>query len=59
MMKMKTIEVIIIIIIIIIIITILILYGIDGGTLYHSWLRHYVTIRKIGGSSPDKVDFFN
>jgi hypothetical protein len=24
-----------------------------------SWLRHYATRRKVAGSSPDEVDFFN
>jgi hypothetical protein len=24
-----------------------------------SWLRHYATSRKVAGSSPDEVDFFN
>jgi hypothetical protein len=30
-----------------------------GGTRYRSWLRHYATSRKVAGSSPDEVDFFN
>jgi hypothetical protein len=29
------------------------------GTRYRSWLRHYATSRKVAGSSPDDVDFFN
>jgi hypothetical protein len=29
-----------------------------GSTRYRSWLRHYVTNRKVAGSSPDEVDFF-
>jgi hypothetical protein len=29
------------------------------GTRWHSWLRHYATSRKVTGSSPDEVDFFN
>jgi hypothetical protein len=28
-------------------------------TRYRSWLRHYATSRKVAGSSPDEVDFFN
>jgi hypothetical protein len=31
-----------------------------GGTLYHSWLRHYATSREVVGSIPDEViGFFN
>jgi hypothetical protein len=30
-----------------------------GGTRYRSWLRHYATNRKVAGSSPDEVHFFN
>jgi hypothetical protein len=30
-----------------------------GGTRKRSWLRHYATSRKVAGSSPDEVDFFN
>jgi hypothetical protein len=30
-----------------------------GGTRYCSWLRHYATSRKVAGSSPDDLDFFN
>jgi hypothetical protein len=30
-----------------------------GGTRLGSWLRHYATSKKVAGSSPDKVDFFN
>jgi hypothetical protein len=29
------------------------------STRERSWLRHYATSRKVAGSSPDKVDFFN
>jgi hypothetical protein len=32
---------------------------IRGGTRQRSWLRHYATSRKVAGSSPDEVDFFN
>jgi hypothetical protein len=28
-------------------------------TRQRSWLRHYATSRKVAGSSPDEVDFFN
>jgi hypothetical protein len=28
-------------------------------TRQHSWLMHYATSRKVAGSSPDEVDFFN
>jgi hypothetical protein len=31
----------------------------SGGTRLRSWLRHYATSRKVAGSSPDEVDFFN
>jgi hypothetical protein len=31
----------------------------NGGARYPSWLRHYATNRKIAGSIPDEVDFFN
>jgi hypothetical protein len=27
-------------------------------TIYNSWLRHYATDRKVAGSSPDEVEFF-
>jgi hypothetical protein len=30
-----------------------------GGTRKRSWLRQYATSRKVTGSSPDVVDFFN
>jgi hypothetical protein len=30
-----------------------------GGAQWRSWLRHYATSRKIAGSSPDEVDFYN
>jgi hypothetical protein len=30
-----------------------------GGTRERSWLRHNATSRKVAGSCPDKVDFFN
>jgi hypothetical protein len=29
-----------------------------GDTQWRSWLRHYATSRKVTGSSPDEVDFF-
>jgi hypothetical protein len=29
-----------------------------GGTRERSWLRHYATSRKVAGSSPDEVNFF-
>ena len=29
------------------------------GTRYRSWLRHNATSRKVAGSNPDEVDFFN
>jgi hypothetical protein len=29
------------------------------GMRWHSWLRHYATSRKVAGSNPDEVDFFN
>jgi hypothetical protein len=29
------------------------------GTRYRCWLRHYAISRKIPGSSPEDVDFFN
>jgi hypothetical protein len=29
------------------------------GTLQRSWLKHYATSRKVAGSSPDEVHFFN
>jgi hypothetical protein len=29
------------------------------GTWWRSWLRHYATSRKVAGSTPDEVDFFN
>jgi hypothetical protein len=35
------------------------LHNTYGGTLQRSWLRHYATSRKVAGSSPDEVDFFN
>jgi hypothetical protein len=28
-------------------------------TRYRSWLRRYTTIRKVAGSNPDEVEFFN
>jgi hypothetical protein len=33
-------------------------YLIKGGTRWYSWLRHYATSRKVAGSSPDEMDFF-
>jgi hypothetical protein len=30
-----------------------------GVTQQRSWLRHYATSRKVAGSNPDEVDFFN
>jgi hypothetical protein len=33
-------------------------YTVIRGTRERSWLRHYATNRKIGGSSPDVVDIF-
>jgi hypothetical protein len=30
-----------------------------GGKRLRSWLRHSATSRKVAGSSPDGVDFFN
>jgi hypothetical protein len=35
------------------------LFVLTWGTPWHSWLRHYATSRKVAGSSPDEVDFFN
>jgi hypothetical protein len=32
---------------------------VTGGTRQRSWLGHYVTSRKVAGSSPEEVDFFN
>jgi hypothetical protein len=31
----------------------------EGGTRYRSRLRHYATSRKVAGSIPNEVDFFN
>jgi hypothetical protein len=33
------------------------LFNILSGS--RSWLRHYATSRKVAGSNPDEVDFFN
>jgi hypothetical protein len=30
-----------------------------GGTQSHNWLRHYAASRKVAGSNPDEVYFFN
>jgi hypothetical protein len=29
------------------------------GTRWRNWLRYYATSRKVAGSNPDEVDFFN
>jgi hypothetical protein len=33
--------------------------GFPRGMRKHSWLRHFATSRKVAGSSPYEVDFFN
>jgi hypothetical protein len=37
----------------------MLLSSVRGGTRQRSWLRHYATSRKVAGSKPDEVDFFN
>jgi hypothetical protein len=34
-------------------------YDVLSGQAVRTWLMHYATSRKVAGSSPDKMDFFN
>jgi hypothetical protein len=34
-------------------------YNHDVDTRWRSWLKLYATSRKVAGSSPDEVEFFN
>jgi hypothetical protein len=38
---------------------VLYMYSPAQGMQQRSWLRHYATSRKVTGSSPNEVDFFN